>query len=401
MGECIKDIPYRSLTLPSDYADPSAIRCDMAELKAWTCPHCVDEAKVLATGGLDGITPLWYVASNNSHIVVSLAGTNTRRLDSINTNLQFLSLYPLPEHFPDTWQDGVRLHAGYYNAFMLIEPAISAAIASEIDKTATKEIVVTGHSLGGAIGSILATYLMLKYPKRVTGRFFAPPRQGNGAWADYVDRIGNGRIQHMNNYNDIVPHLPPRVLDYRHYGHEIYITSWGGEQYIGCEGQENRKCTGQFMRAEELIGSLVPHLDAIVHSGPYAGVMMGCVGDFKKVGDAGEEKVTKQSTTKKPQPAVSEAKKAEQQVKAAASAKPLEKQKAADKPKVEDKHKAVMQQQAAVKLKMEEKQKAEADKKEEQEAANDEKAEARQDAEEKNDEGKKSQDKNDEPEGEE
>lgn len=273
----------------------------MEELKAWTCPHCVDEAKVLATGGNDGVTPLWYVASNNSHIIVSLAGTNTKRLDSVGTNLQFLSLPPLQEHFPNTLMSGVRLHQGYYNAFVLIQGAITAAIRGELDKTATKEIVVTGHSLGGAIGSILATYLLLQYPGRVTGRFFAPPRQGNQAWADYVDRLSKGRIQHMNNFNDIVPHLPPRALDYRHYGHEIYITSWGGEEYISCEGQENRKCTGQFMRAEELIGSLIPHLDAIVHSGPYSGVMMGCVGDHQKVGDAGEEKPTKQSTTKKPE----------------------------------------------------------------------------------------------------
>lgn len=285
----------------------------MNELKAWTCPHCVDEAKVIATGGTDGITPLWYVASNNSHIIVSLAGTNTKRLDSINTNLQFLSLTPFQEHFPNTLMSGVRIHSGYYQAFMYIIGDIMAAIKSEIDNTATKEIVVTGHSLGGAIGSILATYLLLKFPNKVTGRFFAPPRQGNQAWADYVDRLSKGRIQHMNNYNDIVPHLPPRALDYRHYGHEIYITSWGGEEYISCEGQENRKCTGQFMKAEELLGSLVPHLDAIVHSGPYAGVMMGCVGDFQKVGDAGEEKPTKQSTTKKPEVKSEEEKKKEEE----------------------------------------------------------------------------------------
>lgn len=266
-------------------ADARAIRCDAQQLKDWTCPHCVDDARVLATGGNDGSTPLWYAADNGTHVIVSLAGTNTQRFESINTNLQILALPPAPAHFPDA--AGVRLHSGYYNAFTQIHGPIDDAIRAASGGAAEREVVVTGHSLGGAIGSILATWLLRKYPGKVTGLFFAPPRQGNAAWADYVDKLSGGRIQHMNNFNDIVPHLPPRALDYRHYGHEVYITSWGGQEYISCEGQEDKKCAGRFLEPGQLFASLIPNMDAIVHSGPYAGVMMGCVGGPKRVGDAG------------------------------------------------------------------------------------------------------------------
>ena len=67
-------------------------------------------------------------------------------------------------------------------------------------------VTIVGHSLGGALASVLALYLKAELPAAKIGCFtFAAPTAGNQQFADYFDKIMKGLSTRIFNSKDIVP----------------------------------------------------------------------------------------------------------------------------------------------------------------------------------------------------
>lgn len=133
-------------------------------------------------------------------------------------------------------------------------------------------VLVVGHSKGAAVANLVAVCLQQRVDgATVTGRFFASPRIGNAAWANYADRVLGTRAWHIQNKDDVVAGIPlEKVGDtsYRHMSGEVWINPDG--RYVLCEGQENPKCARSIPVIKK---SIAPH------NGPYAGVMMADCND--------------------------------------------------------------------------------------------------------------------------
>ena len=56
---------------------------------------------------------------------------------------------------------------------------------------------------------------------------FAAPRVGDAAFAAAVGREFAGRLFRIGYGADIIPYLPPKFLEYRDAGEEVFITSFG------------------------------------------------------------------------------------------------------------------------------------------------------------------------------
>lgn len=92
------------------------------------------------------------------------------------------------------------------------------------------KLVITGHSLGGAVAT-LAAAVFRKQGLELTLYTFGSPRVGNEALAKYISASGtNFRVTHLN---DPVPRLPPLTLGYRHIEPEYHIFS--GDAPVGPE----------------------------------------------------------------------------------------------------------------------------------------------------------------------
>jgi hypothetical protein len=67
-------------------------------------------------------------------------------------------------------------------------------------------LIVVGHSLGGALASVLALYLKGKLPSATLSCFtFAAPTAGNQQFADYFDQTMTGASTRIFNSKDTVP----------------------------------------------------------------------------------------------------------------------------------------------------------------------------------------------------
>lgn len=82
------------------------------------------------------------------------------------------------------------------------------------------QVIITGHSLGGALAVHTANDLSIAFPNRshlITCITFGCPRIGNRRFRNYTNGILDEHIRVIYG-NDIVTKLPPLLLGYRHCG---------------------------------------------------------------------------------------------------------------------------------------------------------------------------------------
>jgi len=209
-----------------------------------------------------------YVATNGSHIIVSIRGTNTASLASWANDIGFAFTAPSSSYYPGS---PGKVHSGFYGAFQDLRADVLAAVNRGVAGGYT-QVLVVGHSLGAAIANLASVYLQKQLGSSATvyARMFAPPRVGNPDWADYTDATLGARSQWMAVADDLVPHLPTLALNFRHSSNEVWMPSTSAPAvWRTCTGQENEKCS------DSVSDNSAAKISS-AHSGPFAGVTMAC-----------------------------------------------------------------------------------------------------------------------------
>ncbi|CAG8478605.1 7941_t:CDS:2, partial [Dentiscutata heterogama] len=129
---------------------------------------------------------------------------------------------------------GALVHLGFYTAFLTFQQQLRDVISESIKQYPDYNIVVTGHSLGGA----LASFAALDIKQSING--------------------SNPTV----NQADEVPHLILRV-DYKHHKGEIWIANTTANQAVKCSGDENKLCSDSVQFED---------WNSVDHDGPYWGV---------------------------------------------------------------------------------------------------------------------------------
>jgi len=148
--------------------------------------------------------------------------------------------------------------ASYYGeaAPLLMDMTLSAL--NFMEKYPGYSVLVTGHSLGGALASITATNLQrsLKGQREIYLVTFGQPRTGNSAYAEYVDKmLVNSSFRVVAN-KDLVPHVPLEIIGAYHHGVEIWYPA-GGE-YPGNVPCNYMECTASDEDTQCSDGLLLP-----------------------------------------------------------------------------------------------------------------------------------------------
>ncbi|KAI9738707.1 MAG: hypothetical protein M1834_008212 [Cirrosporium novae-zelandiae] len=161
-----------------------------------------------------------YVAldETNNYLVVAFRGSSSIR--NWITDLTF--------GLTDTdLCDDCQAHSGFWDSWESARGDILSSIESAIDDYSGYTLVVTGHSLGGAIATLAAAELRnAGYTAALYT--YGSPRVGNEELCTYItdQSGGNYRVTH---YDDPVPRLPPHAWGFDHVSPEYWITTGNDE----------------------------------------------------------------------------------------------------------------------------------------------------------------------------
>lgn len=123
------------------------------------------------------------------------------------------------------WQEAApagagRVHAGFKHALAAIWPSIKATHGHLL-----AQLVLTGHSLGGALATLAASDIALQNARHTLRLItIGSPAAGN---PDFVTTLSNVATERYVNCCDIVPCLPPELFGFWHVGTARYIDRAG------------------------------------------------------------------------------------------------------------------------------------------------------------------------------
>lgn len=201
-----------------------AAYCPASAIMTWKCYWCTDPAVASTTQILKVVTNTTksiqgYVAVNTMYreIIVSYRGTDN--FQNLVDDLQFGKCDD-----PFYGISNAYVASGFYNCFKSVEPSMRQAILSAVS-TYGYPVYFTGHSLGAALATLSALSLNIRDGLKIGGAIhFGSPRVGNAYFAGaYNARIPN-TVRVVNN-RDIVPHLPPKIVNFRHVAFEVFQQS--------------------------------------------------------------------------------------------------------------------------------------------------------------------------------
>jgi len=124
---------------------------------------------------------------------------------------------------PKTWERGGEVHSGFAEALAHVRPDLDAAL-----QNVSSRILITGHSLGAAMATLMASVLGPSAGSRLSLYTFGSPRVGNAAFVDTLKGIDNHRYVDCC---DLVTRVPPETFGYQHVGDPFYIDSKGNVSF--------------------------------------------------------------------------------------------------------------------------------------------------------------------------
>ncbi|KAF7009949.1 hypothetical protein CFC21_024431 [Triticum aestivum] len=172
--------------------------------------------------------------SSRRRLVVAFRGTEQTRWKDLVTDLMLVPAGLNPERLGGDFKQELQVHSGFLSAYDSVRNRIMALVRHAIGYMDEEDaetiprwhIYVTGHSLGGALATLLALELSSSQMAKngvifVTVYNFGSPRVGNRRFAD----VYNAKVKdswRVVNHRDIIPTVP-RLMGYCHVETPVYL----------------------------------------------------------------------------------------------------------------------------------------------------------------------------------
>ncbi|HKO03931.1 MAG TPA: lipase family protein [Candidatus Acidoferrales bacterium] len=138
--------------------------------------------------------------------VVAFRGTNKDDLSDIVDDADILRV---------EWERGGKVHRGFAQALGEVRAGLE-----EARKSLACRILFTGHSLGAALATLLASAWKREAGNKDALISFGCPRVGDADFAATLEGMQNSRYVDCC---DAVTRVPPEALGFRHFGPTLYI----------------------------------------------------------------------------------------------------------------------------------------------------------------------------------
>ncbi|KAK4406020.1 Lipase [Sesamum angolense] len=166
-------------------------------------------------------------------LVIAFRGTEQGK--DLRTDLMLVPAGLNPERIGGDFKQEVQVHSGFLSAYDSVRTRLISLIKQAIghrgdssDLLPKWHIYVTGHSLGGALATLLALELSSSQLAKhgaisVTMYNFGSPRVGNRRFAEvYNEKVKDS--WRVVNHRDIIPTVP-RLMGYCHVAQPVYLAA--------------------------------------------------------------------------------------------------------------------------------------------------------------------------------
>ncbi|KPA78984.1 lipase precursor-like protein [Leptomonas pyrrhocoris] len=232
----------------------AASYCGASAVEAWTCGRVCSHVPGFQTFAvLDnddfGTQGFVGVDHNNSQIVVAFRGSS----DLANWLMDLLA--KSIAYKPTSCGSACEVHTGFMLSYLSVCSEMHHAVQTLLGTYPNYGIVVTGHSLGGAMATLAAAGLQevlnegnfTPAPQPVTLYTYGSPRVGNAAFVQWVtDLLSNGASYRVTHERDPVVRLPPISWGYAHLPGEVFYRHDAVSSRVMCVDtvtQPDKKCS--------------------------------------------------------------------------------------------------------------------------------------------------------------
>eukprot|EP01130_Rhizamoeba_saxonica_P014924 TRINITY_DN6599_c0_g1_i2.p1 TRINITY_DN6599_c0_g1~~TRINITY_DN6599_c0_g1_i2.p1 ORF type:complete len:310 (-),score=50.14 TRINITY_DN6599_c0_g1_i2:48-977(-) len=212
----------------------------------WSCFFCdsSNNATIHKTFDIEEHNLFGYIATTEKNeTIISFRGTERESIDNWISNLKIWKT-----ELPYEYCDGCKIHSGFFKSYGLLKKEVRQVVSQLSQIYPENDIIVTGHSLGGAISTLAAIDLRhhdIDVNLLIT---YGSPRIGNKKFATWfsTEDLISYRVVHQK---DIIAKVPPKFIDYHHvprevwfYDDSVYPFRYKICNYIG----EDDTCSGSF-----------------------------------------------------------------------------------------------------------------------------------------------------------
>lgn len=148
-----------------------------------------------------------FIAATSRNILVCFRGTEPILADWLGN----LSVIPVK-------RDYGKVHSGFLNGFL----AVKRQLDRQLEQMPNLPVLVTGHSLGGALSVIAAAEWHGVWPVEAVYTF-GQPAVGKAGFAAFIEKSYENYFRIVND-DDVVPRVPPT---YRHCGELFHFDAAG------------------------------------------------------------------------------------------------------------------------------------------------------------------------------
>ncbi|GLJ23903.1 hypothetical protein SUGI_0454200 [Cryptomeria japonica] len=173
--------------------------------------------------------------TSQQRLVVAFRGTEQTRWKDLRTDLMLAPTGLNPERVGGDFKEEIQVHSGFLSAYDSVRNRLLSFIKTSIaftdgekDKASKWHVYVTGHSLGGALATLLSLELSSSEMAKhgcidITMYNFGSPRVGNKRFADEYNKKVKDSWRIVN-HRDIIPTVP-RLMGYCHVDKPVYFTA--------------------------------------------------------------------------------------------------------------------------------------------------------------------------------
>lgn len=248
-----------------------ATSCDLEQLKTWSCEPCrsVNPGfKNVSVFNSEERGTRAFIGMDGERIIVAFRGSSNLQnwLDNLDT---FKTTYPNRDC-------DCQVHEGFLASYNSMKDWLMNEMANLLEYTPNAEVLVAGHSLGGAqalLGSLdIATNQMgSSYPpKRVRVYTYGAPRVGDPAFALWSTKTLGQLHTRVTHLRDPVNHLPSMSMGFAHNPQEIWYPEGGNSTYIECKDDAEHE--------DDDCSNYIYPINVMDHMN-YLGVCTGCTCD--------------------------------------------------------------------------------------------------------------------------